>query len=377
MAISRARQGVVIFSTLRPEQIDLSRVRASGVRDLKHYLEFAIRGPRALVEQSVPTGREPDSPFEAQVIALLREHGWSAHPQVGVSGYRLDIGVVDPRAPGRYLLGVECDGASYHSGATARDRDRLRQHVLEGLGWELHRIWSTDWWLDREAPARRLLARLEQLVAQPLEPEPSVALEPALQDEPPSAPEPIVVEQAASALPAYRIAPLEQGEAEGFHERAALAVLRAQLVNTIQAEGPILQQLLLRRVARAWGQRLSRRVEELLVRLCPYPAVEGVYWPRDVDPATWDGLRIPSSDPDSRRAIDEISLHELGNAAVYVLQQQGSTSVDSLARAVCRLFGISRTTADAEARIVAALSQGRAAGAITLGDGVARAAIDA
>jgi len=377
VAISRARQGVVIFSTLRPEQIDLSRVRASGVRDLKHYLEFAIRGPRALVEQSVPTGREPDSPFEAQVIALLREHGWSAHPQVGVSGYRLDIGVVDPRAPGRYLLGVECDGASYHSGATARDRDRLRQHVLEGLGWELHRIWSTDWWLDREAPARRLLARLEQLVAQPLEPEPSAALEPAVQDQPPSAPEPIVVEQAAPALPAYRIALLEQGEAEGFHERAALAVLRAQLVNTIQAEGPILQQLLLRRVARAWGQRLSRRVEELLVRLCPYPAVDGVYWPRDVDPATWDGLRIPSSDPDSRRALDEISLHELGNAAVYVLQQQGSTSVDSLARAVCRLFGISRTTADAEARIVAALSQGRVAGAITLGDGVARAAIDA
>ena len=163
VAVTRARQGVVVFSTLLPEQIDLARVRAAGVRDLKHYLEFAIRGARALVEQSIPTGREPDSPFERQVIAMLREHGWVVHPQVGVSAYRIDIGVVDPRAPGRYLLGIECDGATYHSGATARDRDRLRQHVLEGLGWQLHRIWSTDWWRDPDEPMRKLLARLQLL----------------------------------------------------------------------------------------------------------------------------------------------------------------------------------------------------------------------
>ncbi|VVE42257.1 DUF4011 domain-containing protein [Pandoraea anhela] len=175
VAVSRARVGVVIFSTLLPEQIDLSRVRAAGVRDLKNYLEFAIRGPRALVEQSLPTGREPDSPFERQVISALREKGWTVHPQVGVSGYRIDIGVVDPRAPGRYLLGVECDGAMYHSGATARDRDRLRQHVLEGLGWALYRIWSTDWWLNPDEPMRKLLTRMEELVATvPTEDEPTV-----------------------------------------------------------------------------------------------------------------------------------------------------------------------------------------------------------
>ncbi|MEW9585269.1 hypothetical protein [Paraburkholderia sp. DGU8] len=91
--------------------------------------------------------------------------------------YRIDIGVVDPRAPGRYLLGVERDGAMYHSGATARDRDRLRQHVLEGLGWELYRIWSTDWWLNPEEPMRKLVARLEELVATvSIEDEPVVEL---------------------------------------------------------------------------------------------------------------------------------------------------------------------------------------------------------
>ena len=371
VAISRARQNVVIFSTLMPEQIDLSRVRASGVRDLKHYLEFAIRGPRALAEQSMPTGREPDSPFEAQVIALLRQNGWEAHPQVGVSGYRIDIGVVDPRAPGRYLLGVECDGASYHSGATARDRDRLRQLVLEGLGWELHRIWSTDWWLDPEAPARRLLARLEQLAAQPLEQEPTPPVEQIAEPEPESA---AATPAQAPGLPVYRVTPLEGGAPDDFHERAALATLRAQLVNTIELEGPILRELLFRRVARAWGQpRMSRRIEELLTRLAPHaPDSAGVYWPREAAPATWDGVRIPSTAAESRRAIDEISREELANAALHVLQQQGSTSVDSLARAVCRLFGIARTTADAEARIVGALAHGRASGLITLDNGVAR-----
>jgi very-short-patch-repair endonuclease len=164
VAISRARTGVVIYSSLMPEQIDLARVRAAGVRDLKNYLEFALKGPRAIVEQSLPTGLGPDSPFETAVIKALRDRNWTVHPQVGCSGYRIDLAVVDPQAPGRYLVGIECDGRSYHSGATARDRDRLRQHVLESLGWRIHRIWSTDWWLNPEAEMGKLSARIQGLV---------------------------------------------------------------------------------------------------------------------------------------------------------------------------------------------------------------------
>jgi very-short-patch-repair endonuclease len=160
VAITRARTGVVIFSSIRPEEIDLSRTRASGVVDLKNYLEFAARGPQALVEQSLPTGREPDSPFEMEVLGALRDKGWVVHPQVGCSGYRVDMAVVHPREPGRYVLGIECDGASYHSLPTARDRDRLRQLVLEGLGWKLHRIWSTDWWTDPQREMTKLEAAL-------------------------------------------------------------------------------------------------------------------------------------------------------------------------------------------------------------------------
>jgi very-short-patch-repair endonuclease len=165
VAITRARIGVTIFSSIKPEDIDLSRTRSTGVIDLKNYLEFAQKGARALVEQSLPTGREPDSPFESEVIRALRDKGWIVHPQVGCSGYRLDIGVVHPHKLGTYLMGIECDGATYHSLPTARDRDRLRQLVLEGLGWKLHRIWSTDWWTDHEREIEKLEQALNSQLA--------------------------------------------------------------------------------------------------------------------------------------------------------------------------------------------------------------------
>jgi very-short-patch-repair endonuclease len=166
VAATRARYKVKVFSSLRPEEIDLSRTNSRGVADLKAYLDFALNGARTLASLALPTGREPDSPFEMQVIEALRNHGWRVVPQVGVSDYRIDMAVVNPYAPGKFLLGIECDGATYHSAPSARDRDRLRQLVLEGLGWNIHRIWSTDWWFNQETPLKALLVRLDELKEQ-------------------------------------------------------------------------------------------------------------------------------------------------------------------------------------------------------------------
>lgn len=164
VAITRAKHEVIVFSSLRGEQIDLNRTRARGVRDLKYFLDYAERGPRALIAATnTSPDAVPDSEFERMVADRIRACGYEVHHQVGCSGYRIDLGVVDPRAPGRYLLGVECDGATYHRAATARDRDKLRQMILEGLGWELHRIWSTDWWHDATAETEKLAARLGAL----------------------------------------------------------------------------------------------------------------------------------------------------------------------------------------------------------------------
>jgi superfamily I DNA and/or RNA helicase len=166
VAITRAKHEVLVFSGLRADQIDLTRTRARGVRDLKHFLDYADRGPKALTAATTASASaEPDSEFERMVAGRIRKAGYEVHHQVGCSGYRIDLGVVDPAAPGRYLLGVECDGATYHRAATARDRDKLRQLILEGLGWQLHRVWSTDWWHDADKEMERLIGALKTVSA--------------------------------------------------------------------------------------------------------------------------------------------------------------------------------------------------------------------
>ncbi|WP_084153722.1 DUF4011 domain-containing protein [Simplicispira psychrophila] len=164
VAVTRARHELRVFSSLRGDQMDLSRTQANGVRDLKHFLEFAERGPQALVESHRGSQGDFDSPFEASVAEALERKGWRVHTQIGASSFRIDLGVVHPDFPGRYLSGVECDGATYHSSATARDRDKLREQVLRGLGWEILRIWSTDWWVNPGGTLERVHLALQALL---------------------------------------------------------------------------------------------------------------------------------------------------------------------------------------------------------------------
>ena len=360
VAISRAREAVVIYSTLMPEQIDLARVRAAGVRDLKHYLEFALKGYRALVEQSLPTGLEPDSPFEVAVIRMLRNRGWDVHPQVGCSGYRIDLGVVDPRAPGRYLAGIECDGRTYHSAATSRDRDRLRQHVLEGLGWRILRIWSTDWWLNPEGEIDKITQRLQDILdmADVSEAENTSPAPAAVQADPDPAPS----EQ--EALIIYRPTTLPAGDPLLFHDPSASTALVEHLAHVIEAEGPLTETALFRKVARAWGlERTGAKVVERLRTLTPERFVRTIeeeaifYWPAQSDTASWEQFRIADASEPSRRRIDEVCLEELSALAHHVLQQAGASSRQDAARSVCQLLGMSRIQEEAEARANEAMNR--------------------
>ena len=156
--ITRARRRCEVFSNFAAADLDLRRSKARGVEALKTFLEYAETGS---IEAPRATGREADSPFEEAVARRLRGAGHDVAHQVGSAGFFIDLAVVDPRRRGRYLLGIECDGASYHSARSARDRDRLRQQVLEGLGWRIHRIWSTDWFRDPDLE----LARTEAAIA--------------------------------------------------------------------------------------------------------------------------------------------------------------------------------------------------------------------
>lgn len=160
---SRAKKQIVTFSSMTAADILSDENSNPGTYMLKRWLQYSSTG---VLDSGDETRREPDSDFEEFVAQQIRAMGCEAVPQVGVAGYFVDIGVKHPSWPHGYLLGVECDGASYHSAKSARDRDRLRQEVLEGLGWHFHRIWSTDWFNDPRAEAERIRRRIEERLSE-------------------------------------------------------------------------------------------------------------------------------------------------------------------------------------------------------------------
>ena len=156
--ITRAKLSMRVFCNFRGDELEIEASAKHGVRALKNFLKYAETGE---LEVAMETGKPTDSPFEDEVIRALRDLGYQVEPQVGTAGYFIDLAVKDPDFPGRYVLAVECDGAAYHSSRSARDRDRLRQGVLEGLGWNFHRIWSTDWFRNPQQETARTVAAID------------------------------------------------------------------------------------------------------------------------------------------------------------------------------------------------------------------------
>jgi very-short-patch-repair endonuclease len=158
---TRSKRRMHIFSSMGSEDIIADPTRKRGVHALRDFLAFCETG---ILHKTVrEEDRPPDSDFEIAVMAALRDEGFDCVPQVGVAGFFIDVSVLDPGNPGNYLMGIECDGATYHSSKSARDRDRLKQTVLERLGWRIRRIWSTDWFKNPHAELQPIIRELNAL----------------------------------------------------------------------------------------------------------------------------------------------------------------------------------------------------------------------
>lgn len=156
--ISRAKRRCDVYASITDEDIDLERGKGKGIFAFKLFLHYARTGKLSLAQA---TTREMDSVFEEQVADALVKRGYQVHAQVGIAGFFIDLAVADPERPGRYILGIECDGIAYHSSRSARDRDRLRQSVLEDHGWIIHRIWSSDWFQRPREQLERTIGAIE------------------------------------------------------------------------------------------------------------------------------------------------------------------------------------------------------------------------
>ncbi len=166
VAITRAKYNVKLVGSILPTDIDVEKVTSDGPKLLKSYIDFAINGVEVLSRETTEfAAPEHDSPFEEAVYKFLDRKGYKVATQVGCSGYRIDMAVKHPSLNGIYVLGIECDGAAYHSARTARERDRLRQEVLENMGWNIYRIWSTDWIKDQRTAGEALIATIDDAIA--------------------------------------------------------------------------------------------------------------------------------------------------------------------------------------------------------------------
>lgn len=380
--ISRARLRCEVFTNLLPDDIDLGKTPARGVQAFKSFLQYAKSGKMAI---PVPSGRDADSPFEEAVRDALVRQGYRVEPQVGSGGFRIDMAVVDPGQPGRYLLGIECDGATYHRARSARDRDRLRQQILEGLGWTLCRIWSTDWFRDPERELRRVIEAIEmertrlgglmdtgETAGSAGDPmlrgegvydqgpeETAVVSSPGLEEQMQSVGDtvldPSLREPDASSPVPYRTADLQislWGEELHAVPRARLA---AWMLDVVRVESPVHVEEVYRRVANAAGvRRIGARIRsamELAVRVAAKGEIvrrgDFLWIAGMMEPP----VRDRSQEADVSRKLEHIAPEEICAAITRVLLHTRGLEPDQIPGAVARSFGIHRLAEDSRAII--------------------------
>ena len=338
VAITRAKEEVIVFSSLGSTQIDLSKTRAKGVAQLKAYLEYAEHGIRTLYSSiSSASTHEYDSIFEEEVVKFIEANGYVTHTQVGCSGYRIDIGIVGNS--GRYVLGIECDGASYHSAATARDRDKLRQLVLESLGWKLYRIWSTEWWRDRKHAEEKLLQRIREAIE-----EDSIMYPKHLEDQS------HIESTTYIQLSEYRHAEVKKFENPNeFYDIANAQNIANEIRRIVEIEFPITETMLVRKIADEYGfARVGAKITKIIksckpddIKLTSYLG-QNIYSKLDFDIESYNLIRKPSGD--SKRKIDEVPLVEIKNAIRYFKDLHYPE--DKLANEISKFFGYHRTLSE-------------------------------
>ena len=350
--ITRARRRCEVFTNLSAEDIDVSRTSAPGVLALKTFLAYA--GTEDTNGAAVGT-EVPGSSLEQAVALSLAESGYQLRPQIGAAGHYVDLAVVDPEQPGRYLMGIETDGETYHNSRSSRDRDRLREQVLNGLGWQIHHIWSTNWFNHPDRELRRATEAIESAKNSKATSRERVAERSEVQRES------VVAVADGDTIAEYHWAtPKAAFEGSGFPTEAdpALALWVAQVVDL---ESPVHSSEVARRIADAAGIRRVKRFQQAMDRAIEHGVASGsiaktgdFLWRSDM---TEPALRDRSELPASSRKIEFVAPEEVTLAVRRVVAASYGIAFHDITGAVLKLLGFGRVTADMRSRIEPLISQ--------------------
>ena len=377
VAVSRARYEMIIYSTLRSDMIDLNRTSSIGVAGLKRFLEYAEKGTRSTISSVPRQLSEATASIETIIADRLRSLGYTVHTDIGCSGYKIDIGIVDTENTSNYQLGIICDGKNYKRTKTARDREIVQNNVLKALGWDIYRIWTMDWWEKpdevmatiQEAIARKKSSKVGSMTAAEINSTPTEVAAPAptaqitnneisfVLKASPVAPE----KQAASVLSTqnrieqkYKFAKITpyNYSPEDFFFTDSYSILLSQIRKIMESEAPISKSLLCKKILSEWGisrlgTRVEAQIETALDALNIYRTeYEGlVFCWNDKEQCASYSIYRPVSD---REAAD-IPPEEIANAIRQLLTDSISLPAADLIKACAQQFGFARMGSNIDA----------------------------
>lgn len=355
--VTRAKWQTFLVTSVHSQELAGVNPNNRGAFMLRKFIEYA-EGEGKLPPDPATPSREETNDFEEAVAEALRQSDLLVDEQVGVGGYRIDLAIRDPRDATRYLLGVECDGATYHSAKTARDRDLLRQQVLRDQGWRLHRVWSTHWFRDRNGALRSILRSVELAMG--------AGADAAVR--PPGGPTPAKPGQAEAAkggrghskseepsrtytagVPYRKYHPSLTRDSDGIMNGDRVAELAAQVRSVAHIEAPIHQEVLLDRLKEIYGvsragsniQENTRRAITLAVRQhgIRHETQGGFLY---FGAGTLEAFRVNGDGVE--RSITQIAPEEIALAVLFAVEDQFGFPRDHLPKAVAELFGLGKAT---------------------------------
>jgi len=341
--ITRAKLRCEVFTNITSEDIKPVETTKFGIKALKSFLYFAEHGRFDDAEEVVNIQKRP---FEDLVAAQLAAKGYLVRKKVGSDAFYIDLAIVDPQNPGRYIIGIECDGDAYASAKSARDRDRLRKQVMEAMGWKISRIWSTDWFRNPKLELERLIAAIEK--AKQLAVEQDVE---ELTDETHITVNREETEELQSALPPYKITKLPSKVGKPELHLHSFAELGGWVTDVVKTEGPIHLEELIRRMADAAGlSKVTSRVKYTITQGAQYAKDNGFIkdngeflWPVDMDTPI---LRDRSALPAVSKKLELIAPEEIDLAIQKVVEDAIGIQPAAAVPFIAKTLGFARVTED-------------------------------
>jgi hypothetical protein len=360
VAVSRARYEMKVFSTLRSDQIDISRSSSEEVAIFKAFLAYTEKGKRVLMQRDLAK-RSNGASFANMIAEEIKKHGYSAHINIGCSGYRIDIGVVNPENESEYILGILTDGKNYHASKTAKDREIIQGNVLRLLGWNIYRLWSVDWWENPQKVVQDIINSVKEALSGNKNAESTKTnLIPELEHESPVkelanikiAEAPQIIKSPSNGNLIYKSCELEKyslNNSDEFFNPLLRPKIISQINQIMEIEAPISHELLSKKILNAWGiARLGIRLNDYLSSIYNQIKLKKTrqagtcfYWRADQDPENYKIFRVAGKD-DPKRNVEDIPKEEIVNGILKVLMMQFSLPKNDLIKEVAIVFGYAR-----------------------------------